>query len=368
MTDPRVDAVAKVLVEYSVGVKPGQLVRIDGNFEGEPLLLAVFRRVLEAGGNPFLDGGLEETEEVFFRLASNAQLDYIPRFLRDMIEEIDANIGVWTDANTRRLSSVDPAKQARRATAHRELDERFLERAAKKELRWVGTVHPTQGVAQDAEMSLCEFEDFVYGACHVEEKDPIAYWRDLSRRQKRLVDFLAPRSSVHVLGPDTDLHLSTQGRVWENCDGHENFPDGEVFTGPIEESVEGTIRFTFPACYYGREVEDVRLVFKKGKVVEARAAKNDAFLEEMLRADDGARYVGEFALGTNPGIQRFTKNTLFDEKIGGTIHLALGKGYPETGSKNSSAIHWDMVCDLRQGGRIEVDRETFLENGKILVD
>jgi len=157
------------------------------------------------------------------------------------------------------------------------------------------------------------------------------------------------------------------GRTWENCDGHENFPDGEIFTGPVEDSVNGHIRYTYPACLYGREVEDVRLWFEKGKVVKATAAKNEAFLLKMIETDEGARFVGEFAFGTNPNVKRFTKNILFDEKIGGTIHLALGKGYPETGSKNSSAIHWDMVCDLRHGGTVHVDDVLFLKDGKILI-
>jgi aminopeptidase len=368
MTDPRVDAVAKVLVEYSVDVKPGQLVRITGAPEGTPLILAVYRNILAAGGHPYLNMGLEETSEILLRFASDAQLDYLPSFSKTVVETIDAEISVWTDSNTRHLSSIDPARMSRRVASRRELNDRYLERVAKKELRWVGTQYPTNAVAQDADMSLVEFEEFLYGSCRVDEKDPIAAWRKVSKKQARLVDYLSARSRIHVVGPDTDLRLTTKGRLWENCDGHENFPDGEVFTGPIEESVEGTIRYTFPACYYGHEVEDVRLTFKKGKVVEASAAKNEGLLKEMLDVDEGARFVGEFAFGTNPGIQRFTKNTLFDEKIGGTIHLALGKGFPETGSKNSSAIHWDMVCDLRQGGRVEVDGETFMEDGKFLVE
>ncbi len=368
MADARVDAVAKVLVNYSVDVKPGQLVRITGSPEGAPLILALCQRVLEAGGHPYLNLGLEEATEVVLRFASDAQLDYLPSFSKTIVDAIDADIHVWTEANTRRLTSIDPARMSRRVASRRELNDRYFERVGKKELHWVGTQYPTNAVAQDADMSLGEFEDFLYGACRVNEKDPIAAWQDVSRRQARLVDYLSAHSRIHVVGPDTDLHLTTKGRVWENCDGRQNFPDGEIFTGPIEDSVEGTIRYTFPACYFGREVEDVRLTFKKGKVVEASAAKNEALLKEMLDVDEGARFVGEFAFGTNPGIQRFTKNTLFDEKIGGTIHLALGKGFAETGSKNTSAIHWDMVCDLRQDGRVEVDGETFVENGKILVD
>ena len=367
MADPRVETVAKILIDYSVEVRPNQLVRITGAPESAPLILAVYQKVLERGAHPFLRVELEEAEELLYAYASDAQIDYIPPFMRDVIEQIDANIGIWTDANTKRLTNTDPAKQSRRAVAMRPLSDRLLERAAKKELRWTGTLYPTQAFAQDAEMSLREFEDFVYKACLVHEPDPIKAWRAVSKKQQRLVDWLNKAREIHVVGPDTDLKLEVTGRRWENCDGHENFPDGEIFTAPIEDSMNGHIRYTYPACAYGREVEDVRLQFKEGKVIKATAAKNEQFLLKMLETDKGARYVGEFAFGTNSGIQRFTKNILFDEKIGGTIHLALGKGYLETGSKNKSAIHWDMVCDLRQGGEVRVDGTLFLKDGKILV-
>jgi aminopeptidase len=367
MTDPRVETVARILVDYSVKVKPNQLVRITGAPEGAPLILAVYQKVLERGAHPFLQLELDEAEELLYRYASDAQLDYVPPFRKDVIEQIDAAIGIWTDVNTKQLSSADPAKQSRRATALRPLSDRFLDRAAKKELHWTGTIYPTQAFAQDAEMSLREFEDFVYSGCLVHELDPIKAWKKISREQQHIVDWLNKARKIHVVGPDTDLKLEVTGRKWENCDGHENFPDGEIFTGPIEDSVNGHIRYSYPACAYGREAEDVRLWFKDGKVVKATAAKNEEFLLKMLKTDKGARYVGEFAFGTNYGIQRFTKNTLFDEKIGGTIHLALGKGYPESGSKNQSAIHWDMVCDLRQGGEVRVDGTLFLKDGKVLI-
>jgi len=363
MADSRVEAVAQVLTGYSVEVKPGQLVQIDGNVEAAPLMLAVYRAVLERGGYPWLTVGIEETQELLYRFGSEEQLKYIKPFAMDTINAIDACITIWTDANTKRLNTVDPAKQAMRSKARHALNNRFYERTAAKELRWVGTAFPTNAAAQTAEMSLREYEEFVYGACLVEEADPTAAWKAVSSRQQRLIDWLDGRKELYLLGEDTDLRLRFAGRPWENCDGHENFPDGEIFTSPIEDSVEGHIRFSFPACYRGRQVEDVRLWFEKGKVVKATAAKNEAFLHEMLEIDPGARFVGEFAFGTNHGITAFTGDTLFDEKIGGTVHLALGKGFLETGSKNDSAIHWDMVCDLRQGGRVTVDGEVFCEDG-----
>lgn len=367
MADPRVAAVARVLVDYSVDIQPGEFVQIEGTPQGAPLILAVFERVLERGGHPWLRLSLNEAEEIFYKTASDEQVDFVPPVARHLVEEVDARIGIWTSDNTKSLTHVDPARQARAAAARRPLMERFLERAAKGELKWTGTLYPTQAFAQDAEMSLREFEDFVYSAALVHEPDPIAAWQAVSQEQQKLIDWLVGKDQIHLIGPDTDLTLSVKGRRWENCDGHENFPDGEIFTGPVEDSVNGHVRFTYPACIAGREVEDVRLWFEDGKVVKATAAKNEDFLLTMLDTDEGARYLGEFAFGTNQGVQRFTKNILFDEKIGGTVHMAVGAGYPETGSQNRSAIHWDMICDLRQGGEVWVDGVLFAKDGKFLI-
>jgi aminopeptidase len=367
MSDPRVETMARILVDYSVNIQPGELVRIRGLYEAAPLIRAIYKRVLERGGHPWLQLGLDGTEEIFYKYASDEQLDYVSSIDRQAVEELKATISVWTEVNTKALTGVDPAKQARAQAARRPLSERFLERAAKKELKWTGTAYPTHAFAQDAEMSLTEFEDFLYGAALVAEPDPIGAWQAISREQQRLVDWLDGKHDIRLIGPDTDLSLSVAGRTWENCDGHENFPDGEIFTGPVEDSANGTVRFTYPACEGGREVEDVRLWFEKGKVVKATAIKNEEFLLAMIDTDEGARYLGEFAFGTNQGVQRFTKNILFDEKIGGTVHMALGSGYPETGSKNRSALHWDMICDLRRGGEVWIDGELFARDGKFLI-
>ncbi|HEM45799.1 MAG TPA: aminopeptidase, partial [Alphaproteobacteria bacterium] len=269
MADPRVEGVARILVDYSVDVQPGQFVRITGAPEGKPLLLAAYKRVLERGGHPWLRLDFAESADILYKYANDEQLDYMPNMFMQAVEDIDASISVWTEVNTKALTNVDPAKQARRGRAWRPVSERFLERAAKKELKWTGTAYPTNAFAQDAEMSLDEFEDFVYCAALVHEPDPIAAWRAVSREQQKLIDWLKDRDQVRLLGPDTDLTLSIKGRAWVNCDGHENFPDGEVFTGPIENSVNGHVRFTYPACEGGREVEDVRLWFEDGKVIKA---------------------------------------------------------------------------------------------------
>jgi aminopeptidase len=367
MSDPRVAAVARILVDYSVSIQPGEFVLIRGVPAGAPMILAVYQRILERGGHPWLKLGLDEAEEILFKTATDEQLDFVPKVDRQLVEDLDASIYIWAESNTKALTNIDPSKQSRFAAARRELSERFNERAAKKELKWTLTLYPTQAVAQDAEMSLREFEDFVYNAALIQEPDPIAAWQAISKTQQRLVDWLADRDHIRLVGPDTDLSLSVKGRLWENCDGKENFPDGEIFTGPIEDSVNGHVHFSYPACEAGREVEDVRLWFEDGKVVKATAAKNEQFLTTMLDTDEGSSRLGEFAFGTNQGIQAFTKNPLFDEKIGGTVHMAVGAGYPETGSQNKSAIHWDMVCDLRQGGEVWVDDVLFVKDGEFQI-
>jgi len=242
-----------------------------------------------------------------------------------------------------------------------------MKRSAENSLRWCGTLFPTNAYAQDAEMSLSDFEEFVYQACFLNDEDPVARWLELSRQQQRLIDWLKAKRTVHIVGQDTDLTLSVADRVFINSDGKRNFPSGEFFTGPVENSANGSIRFSFPASYNGRSVEDVRLRFENGVVVQATAAHGQDYLEKMLDMDEGARRLGEFAFGTNSNVDRFTKNILFDEKIGGTIHLALGASYPETGGVNQSSLHWDMVCDLRTGGEVRIDGEPFCRDGKFLV-
>jgi aminopeptidase len=243
----------------------------------------------------------------------------------------------------------------------------FLRRAAEQSLRWVATQLPCQAAAQEAEMSLGDYEDFVFGAGMLDCPDPAAAWRSLSERQTEVVNFLQGVRELRFLTHNgTDLRLGTAERTWINCDGHENFPDGEVFTGPVEDATEGTVCFDFPAVHGGREVQAVRLTFRAGRVVDASAAKGEEFLLRMLDQDAGARVLGEVAIGCNYAITRHTRNTLFDEKIGGTFHVALGAAYPESGGKNQSALHWDMVCDLRRGGRIEADGRLISENGRFL--
>jgi aminopeptidase len=368
MADLRIEKLAQTLIDYSVAVRNGDRVFINGSVLAEPLLKEIYTRVLQAGGHPLMMVSLPDTEEIFFCYASEEQIKHVPKPLELVMDTYDVRISVIAESNTRALSNVEPSKIVLRERAQAELMRAFMRRSAAKELRWTVAPFPTNAFAQDAEMSLREYEDFVYSACLPDMDNPVGYWQQFSARQEKIVGWLKGKTDLHIRGPETDLRLSIAGRSFVNCDGHYNMPDGEIFTGPVEDSIEGNVCFSYPAIYRGREVTGVRLWFKRGKVVKASADKNEDFLLQTLDTDAGSRYVGEFAIGTNKGISRFTHEILFDEKIGGSFHMALGAGYPETGSKNESAIHWDMICDLRQDGEILVDNKPFYRMGTFLID
>jgi len=331
-----------------------------------PLIRECYRAAIRAGAHVELQVGLAGLAEIFYKEAGPQQLRWVSPFRRQRVRRIDASINIWGASNTRVLTGADPKKMAVAAAANKAISRIFLDRAAKGELKWVGTLWPTNSSAQDAEMSLEEYEEFVFSAGHLDRPDPIAEWKAISHRQQALTDCLNGTSEIRIVARDTDIALSVKGRRWINCDGHENFPDGEVFTGPVERGANGRIAFSFPAVHGGREVAGVRLEFHKGKVVRAEADKGSDFLRAMIGMDKGSCLLGELALGVNYSITRYTRNTLFDEKIGGTAHLALGAGYPETGSRNRSGLHWDMVCDLRDGGKVFADGKLIQENGKFL--
>jgi aminopeptidase len=367
MADPRVTKLADLLVRYSVDVRPGDKVLVNGSSTAALLLQEVYAAVLRAGGHPLMLVSLPNMDDVMYRYASDEQLRFMPPPLLLGIESYDASISVSGTENTKNLSHVDPAKIAVRSQGRREMLDIFMKRAAAGALRWTGTLYPTSAYAQDAEMSLYDYEEFVYRACMPDADDPIGYWRRFSLWQQRIVDWLRGRKKIRITSPNTDLTLGIENRTFISCDGHHNMPDGEVFTGPVENSADGYVTFSYPAIYQGREVSGICLEFKEGRVVRASAQKNEAFLQRTLDTDEGSRFIGEFAIGTNEGIQQFTREILFDEKIGGTFHLALGAGYPETGSRNQSSIHWDMVGDLRSGGDIWIDDIRFYQNGRFLI-
>lgn len=367
MSDQRVEALARLVVGYSIDVQPGQLIAISGTPLAAPLIRAAYREVLARGGHPALRVTLPGINELLLRHGSDEQLQYIAPEERLVPELADGALVILSDANTKALSGIDPERQQMMQRARRDMMQHYLQRSAEGTLKWCLTLFPTEAYAQDAEMSLTDYEDFVFGAGLLREPDPIAAWQALSAEQQRLIDWIKGKQEVRIQAAETDLTLNIGGRTFINADGHYNFPDGEIFTAPVEDSVNGRIRFSFPSVTNGREVEDIRLVFEQGKVIEASAAKNEEFLLRMLDADDGARYLGEFAFGTNRSISRFTGNILFDEKLGGTVHLAIGSSYPETGGKNQSAIHWDMICDLRDQSEVTVDGELFIRDGEFVV-
>ena len=363
MTESSFDRWANVLVDYSTEVTAGDQVAITGGVTAEPLLRAIYRAVLRKGAHAVLVPTFTEAQTDLFTIASDEQLAFISPLEQWTREEATVTIDVLASTNTRGLTSVDPGRQAIWNRARKELREIASQRSARGERRWSITLFPTAAHAQDADMATDEFAAFLRAACMLDRPDPAAAWRDLSARQAGMIEWLRERGDIRITAPGTDLRLSVAGRSWVNSDGKRNFPSGEVFTGPVEDSVEGHIHFTYPVVTQGREVSDIRLRFTGGVVVDASAAKNEPFLIETLDTDPGARRLGEFAFGTNNGITRWTKNILLDEKIGGTVHMALGSGYPETGSLNSSAIHWDMICDLRQGGEATADGTVVLKDG-----
>jgi aminopeptidase len=367
MRDQRADALAQILVRYSTKVRTGDVCVIQGTTTGEPLVQAVYEEVLRAGGLPVLQLTTEGAAPAFFELASDEQLDWVPPTSQWAVENADVRIAVMADSNVRELSQADPKKQTRAQKARRPLMETSMRRAAAGEHRWSLTLFPTNAYASEAGMSLARYEDFYYEACLATDPDPVTAWQRQSDEVKRLSEWIQGREEVHITAPGTDIRLNVSGRTFIPCVGEHNMPDGEFFTGPVEDSVNGEVAFSFPASYGGREVSGVRFRFEDGRVADASAERGEAFLLEMLDTDEGARRLGELGIGTNYGIATGTKEILLDEKIGGTVHMAIGMSYPESGGKNESAVHWDMVCDLRQGGSIVVDGVELQRDGKFVV-
>jgi aminopeptidase len=365
--DPRISKLARVLIHYSLKLKKGQLIKIQGEVVALPLVQAAFEEAVKVGAHPYTQIIVPETVESLLEHGNREQLLYASPLQKLEVARIDALLHIWGSQNTKYLSGTDPRQQALAQRARRPLTQKFYKRVADKTAAWVGTQFPTQADAQQAEMSLADYEDFVYRAGHIHRTDPVKHWQKVAREQKRLVRILNRIDRLHITADGTDLRLRAKGRKWISCHGTENFPDGEIFTSPIENSAEGRIQFSFPATYNGREVQDVSLEFKKGRVVHESAGKNFDYLKAMLDVDRGSRYVGEIAIGTNYEIKRSTGNTLFDEKIGGTCHLAVGAGMPEAGGRNKSGLHWDMVCDLKKGGEIRADGKVIYRNGKFTI-
>lgn len=374
MADTRVQKFAKVLVEHSARIIPGDRVLIEATTAAEPLIRELYIQILEKGGIPHpmiaLPGMMPFSQDDMYvtYAKTDAQLEFVPTFYKLAYDQFESRIRIHSATNTRGSSNLDPVKGGKRGKALSTITEAQFRRGAEGTLKWVTTQYPTEAYAQDANMSLQEYEDFVFGAVHTNEDDPIAFWQSVKEKQQTAVDYMKGKSQVILRGPNVELSLSVKGRTFMNSYGTYNMPDGEIYTGPVEDSVNGWVKFTYPANYGGVSVENAEVTFSKGRVQKAKADKNQDYLLKTLESDAGSRYLGEFAIGTNFDIQRFTGQILFDEKIGGSFHIAFGAGYPETGSKNKSSIHWDMICDMRTDSEILVDGELFYKNGQFVFE
>lgn len=358
---------AEVLVDYSVNVQKNDMVLIRGEAHAQPLIRAVYERVLEKGAHPITKISVEGLEESFYKIASDEQLQFISPFVKHEYEKVNKMISISAPYNIKNMARVNPEKLALSSKARKPLSTLLLNRSSEGDLDWVICNYPTQALAQEGKMSLDEYTNFLIDACYLNEDDPAQKWREIGAVQDKYVEYLNKTSKLRIVGHKTDITFSTEGRKWVNCSGKFNFPDGEVFTSPVEDSAEGEIYFDFPAIYRGNEAQGIQLKLKKGKVVEASAEKGEDFFLSMINQDEGARFVGEIAIGTNDMIQEITGDILFDEKIGGSIHMALGSSYPETGGKNESGLHWDIIKNMKDGGKIYADDKLIYENGKILI-
>ncbi len=354
MADPRVTRLANILVHHSISAKKGEIVVINASSEAAPLALECYKEVLKVGAFPRINFSMPNFAYTYYKYADLKQLKNFPIISEFEAEKLKGIINIGAPFNTKELSNVDPKKVALRQKVTRPISDIIVKK------KWVGCDYPTNALAQDAEMSLEEFENFLFNATNLD-------WKKESKKQDKLKKVLDNGEQVRIVAEDTDLTFSIKGRQGIKCDGKRNMPDGEVFIAPVETTTEGFIHYSYPAIYGGREVSGVTLKFKKGAVISAKAEKNENFLKTMINIDKGAKYLGEFGIGMSPTINKFIKQILFDEKIGGTIHLALGKAYKEGGGRNKSALHWDMIKDLRKGGAFYIDDKLIQKNGKFRI-
>jgi aminopeptidase len=367
VTDPRLERLARLVVGYSLDLQPGKIVRIDSSATGLPLATELYAAALRVGAFPYVNVELESVTELLVAEGSEDQISFVPPTAEAEVDAIDAIITVWSEGNTRALTGSAPERHQRLIAATRELTNRRWARISAGEMAWAGVLCPSPAHAQDAGMSVSDYESFVFRACHVQDDgDAVGHWQARSVELNAHAERLASVRELRIVGPGTDLRVAVTGRKWEAADGHYNMPDGEVYTSPLEAETEGEISFTFPALFHGREVDGISLRFEGGQVVATEARHGHDFLEALLGLDDGARRLGEVAFGLNYEIDRFTANTLFDEKIGGTMHVALGSAFQELGGQNESALHWDLVCDLRPDGEVYADGELVWRAGRFL--
>ena len=362
------DKYAEVLVDYSTDVQKGDLVIIRAeSVHAKELVKSVYKRVIQKGGHPLIRTAIGDMAELFIKYASDEQLDYVDPITKLEYEIVDKYISIGGPLNTKNMARADLGKLARRGKATKPLSELLLSRSAKGEAKWVIADVPTHALAQEARMSLDEYSEFLFKSCYLDMDDPVAMLKELDEKQTKWAEYLDGVKKLHIVGDKTDITFGVEGRKWISCSGLNNYPDGEVFTSPVEEDVNGEIYFDYPQNYHGNEAHGVHLWIENGKVVKATAEKGEDFLNAMLDMDEGARGIGEIAVGTNDMIQEITGNILFDEKIGGAIHMAVGASYPETGGKNVSGLHWDLIKNMKNGGKIKADDVLIYENGKFVI-
>lgn len=367
MPDPRVSKLAKVLTHYSLNIQAGEQMVINSSHLAHELTLSVYKESILAGAHVFVVQQVPGMREILLKHANDAQLEYLSPIRKLIYETFDAELSIISPTNLRELSGVDPARQKVSMKPIAELTRIANERSTRgSERRLCITIFPTDASAQEANMSLSEYEDFVYSAGLLDMPDPVGAWKAEGAKQQRLINWLSEKDQVTFSGSNIDLHLSIKGRNFLGASGKGNFPDGEIFTSPIETSANGWVRFSYPGIFAGNEISGIELWFKDGQIIKERAVKGQELLTSLLNTDAGSRFLGEWGIGTNYGIQRFTKNMLFDEKIGGTIHFAVGQGFSEAGGQNHSGLHWDMLCDMTES-EIVIDGELFYSNGLTVV-
>ncbi|WP_119067660.1 aminopeptidase [Aggregatilinea lenta] len=368
MIDNFAPKLARVLTEYSCPVQKGALVVIVSTTAAAPLIEALYEAILARGGHPVVQASLPNLNEIYLRNATDEQLAFCDPFGLYIMDKADVLFQIIAPVNTRSRSQIPAERIAKSQQGSRPIMEKYMSRLNDQSLRWNITAWPTQASAQEAEMGLLAYSEFIYQACALDQDDPIAFWKAFQNRQTKLAGWLEGKSHAEVRGPGIEMSFDFTGRPWVSCHGTVNFPDGEIFTSPIEDSVNGHVAFSYPTMHGGREVSGIELTFKDGRATGASAAKGEEYLLAQLDIDAGARTLGEFAIGTNMGIQRFTGQTLFDEKIGGSIHMALGESISESKGVNKSAIHWDIVHSMRDGGEIWIDGELFYQSGDFVIE
>ena len=369
MINPIYEKLAKIVVEYSLEIEKGHRVCITGPAIAKELFQALNMEMAKAGAHTLIFPGIEGIREIYFQYASEEQLVYVDKTEELLFTEFDRLIEIRADYNTRRYSNIDPKKFStyRGVPKRAELRKIMEQRTSTGELKWIVIPYPCNAHAQEANMDLFSYSDFVVKSLFLDRENPIEEWQKMQKKQDLIIKMLNKIKQIQVIGEDTDLSLSVEGRKWINCCGQTNLPDGEIYTSPVEDAVNGYIRFTYPGIYMGKEVENIFLEFKDGEVIKATAAKGEDILQEILKVENANR-IGEFAIGTNYGVSKFTKNMLFDEKLGGTLHCALGLGFEESGSKNISSVHWDILKDMKvPGSKIIADDKVIYKEGKWII-